>query len=185
MLYFQGFEDAVVITMRVRAAAVRPPCKKVSFVLYFQRPSKKGATNDMGKYTTNSAAGAQTIETLGGDYALKWDDETQMGVRYPFKTKRSKSVRRAFLGLLAEPGAWHDSSEGWQCAEREVRLDSWNRARRMVFARRPAEKMPKRKKNPPQRKFTQLDIPGLCAARIGIAFLASDEVARMCFLHRE
>ena len=26
----------------------------------------------MGKYTTNSAAGAQTIETLGGDYALKW-----------------------------------------------------------------------------------------------------------------
>ena len=34
----------------------------------------------MGKYTTNSAAGAQTIETLGGDYALKWDDETQMGV---------------------------------------------------------------------------------------------------------
>ncbi len=57
------------------------------------------------------------------------------GVRYLFKTKRSKSVRRAFLGLLAEPGAWHDSSEGWQCAEREVRLDSWNRARRMVFAR--------------------------------------------------
>ena len=34
----------------------------------------------MGKYTTNNAAGAQTIETLGGDYALKWDDETQMGV---------------------------------------------------------------------------------------------------------
>ena len=31
----------------------------------------------------------------------------------------------------------------------------------MVFARRPAEKMPKRKKDPPQRKFTQLDIPGL------------------------
>ena len=31
----------------------------------------------------------------------------------------------------------------------------------MVFARRPAEKMPKRKKTPPQRKFTQLDIPGL------------------------
>ena len=34
----------------------------------------------MGKYTTNKSAGAQTIETLGGDYALRWDDETQMGV---------------------------------------------------------------------------------------------------------
>ncbi len=31
----------------------------------------------------------------------------------------------------------------------------------MVFSRRPAEKKPKRKKNTPQRKFTQLDIPGL------------------------
>ncbi len=82
-------------------------------------------------------------------------------VRYLFKTKRSKSVRRVFRELLAEPGAWRDSSEGWQCAEREVRLDSWERARRMVFARRPAEKMPERKKNPPQRKFTQLDIPGI------------------------
>ena len=31
----------------------------------------------------------------------------------------------------------------------------------MVFARRPAEKMPKRKKVPQQRRLTQLDIPGL------------------------
>ena len=82
-------------------------------------------------------------------------------VRYLFKTKRSKAVRRAFRGLLSDAGAWRDSSDGWQCAERDVRLDSWEKARRMVFARRPAEKMPKRKKAPPQRKFTQLDIPGL------------------------
>ena len=51
-----------------------------SFVLYFQRPSKKGATNDMGKHTKNPGAGARKIETLGGDYAPKWDDETQVGV---------------------------------------------------------------------------------------------------------
>ncbi|MBR0506303.1 MAG: transposase [Kiritimatiellae bacterium] len=82
-------------------------------------------------------------------------------VRYLFKTKRSKAVRRAFRGLLSDAGAWRDSSDGWQCAERDVRLGSWEKARRMVFARRPAEKMPKRKKAPPQRKFTQLDIPGL------------------------
>jgi hypothetical protein len=75
-------------------------------------------------------------------------------VRYLFKTKRSKAVRGAFRELLADPVAWRDSSGGWQCAERDVRLDSWEKARRMVFARRPAEKMPKRKKAPPQRKFT-------------------------------
>jgi hypothetical protein len=82
-------------------------------------------------------------------------------VRYLFKTKRSKFVRRAFRELLAKPGVWLASSDGWQCAEREVRLDAWDRARRMVFARRPAEKMPKRKNDPPQRRFTQLKIPGL------------------------
>ena len=82
-------------------------------------------------------------------------------VRYLFKTKRSKVVRGVFRKLLAAPSAWRDSSGGWQCAERDVKLDSWEKARRMVFARRPAEKMPKRKKNPPQRKLTQLDIPGL------------------------
>ena len=82
-------------------------------------------------------------------------------MRYLFKTKRSKAVRSAFCGLLAPLGAWRDSSDGWQCAEQDVRLDSWEKARRMVFARRPAEKMPKRKKSSPQRKFTQLAISGL------------------------
>ena len=59
-------------------------------------------------------------------------------VRYLFKARRTKGVRGEFLSLLAEPGAWRGSSDGWQCAERDVRLDSWARARRMVFARRPA-----------------------------------------------
>ena len=27
---------------------------------------------------------------------------------------------------IAESGAWLASSEGWQCAEREVRLDAWD-----------------------------------------------------------
>ena len=34
----------------------------------------------MKKYSTKQAAGVRTIATLGGDYALKWDDETQMSV---------------------------------------------------------------------------------------------------------
>ena len=252
---------------------------------------KKGRTNDMGKHSTEQAAGAQGIETLGGGYALKWDDETQMGVNAhaallnqfakaggfldrlvetcPMRLTGNNapevrdliatvmvsmvngatrfrhfdrgdtasaelfgvgrfmscdSVRRNFASIpaeeampwvwhenlrllqdvvaedyvldldptvkppcgrqegaepgyspqkpgrpshcyhtlcIAELGAWRGAAGGWQCAERDVRLDSWARARRMVFARRPAEAMPKRRKSPPTRKFTQLSIPGL------------------------
>ena len=73
-------------------------------------------------------------------------DCEEADVRHLFKTKRSKAVRRAFCELLSDAGAWRDSYDGWQCAERDIRLDSWEKARRMVFARRPAEKIPKRKK---------------------------------------
>ena len=41
---------------------------------------KEGRTNDMKEYVTKQAAGAQKTETPGGDYALKRDDGTQMGV---------------------------------------------------------------------------------------------------------
>lgn len=82
-------------------------------------------------------------------------------VRYLFKVRRSKRVRGEFRALLADAGAWRGSSDGWQCAERDVRLDSWERARRVVFARRPAGKAPKRRKPPPRRRFAQPGIPGL------------------------
>ena len=72
--------------------------QKASFVLYFQRPSKKGATNDLGEYSTNQVAGAQTIETLGGDYAIKWDDETQMSV----------NAHAALLSQFAKAGGFFD-----------------------------------------------------------------------------
>ena len=52
----------------------------------------------MGKYTTNNAAGAQTIETLGGDYALKWDDETQLSV----------NAHAALLSQFAKAGGFFD-----------------------------------------------------------------------------
>lgn len=83
------------------------------------------------------------------------------GVRYLFKLKRSKAVRDAFRGLLADPCAWRDAADGWQCAECALRLGSWERARRVVFARRPAEAKPARRKNPPRERVTQLEIPGL------------------------
>ena len=94
-------------------------------------------------------------------------DCEEADVRYLFKAKRSKVVRGVFREMLANPVAWRDSPEGWQCAERYVRLDSWGKERRMVFARRPVENMPGRRKNPPQMRFTQLDIPGLELAEAG------------------
>ena len=52
----------------------------------------------MGKYSTEQAAGAQRIETPGGDYALKWDDETQMGV----------NAHAALLSQFAKAGGFLD-----------------------------------------------------------------------------
>ena len=54
--------------------------------------------NDTGKYSTEQAAGAQRIETPGGDYALKWDDETQMGV----------NAHAALLSQFAKAGGFLD-----------------------------------------------------------------------------
>ena len=52
----------------------------------------------MGKYSTKQAAGAQEIETLGGDYDLKWDDETQMSV----------NAHAALLSQFAKAGVFFD-----------------------------------------------------------------------------
>ncbi len=52
----------------------------------------------MGEYTTKQAAGAQKIETLGGDYALKWDDETQVSV----------NAHAALLSQFAKAGGFFD-----------------------------------------------------------------------------
>ena len=49
----------------------------------FQLPGKKGRTDERHErvcHKTKQAAGAQKTETPGGDYALKRDDGTQMGV---------------------------------------------------------------------------------------------------------
>ena len=52
----------------------------------------------MGKYSKKQAARAQTISTLGGDYALKWDDETQMSV----------NAHAALLSQFAKAGGFFD-----------------------------------------------------------------------------
>ena len=52
----------------------------------------------MGKYSTKQIACGRTISTLGGDYALKWDDETQMSV----------NAHAALLSQFAKAGGFFD-----------------------------------------------------------------------------
>ena len=52
----------------------------------------------MEKYSKKQAACAQTIETLGGDYALKWDDDTQISV----------NAHAALLSQFAKAGGFFD-----------------------------------------------------------------------------
>ena len=52
----------------------------------------------MGKYSTKQPAGGQKIETLGGEYALKCDDETQMSV----------NAHAALLSQFARAGGFFD-----------------------------------------------------------------------------
>ena len=52
----------------------------------------------MEKYSTKRAGCVQKIETLGGDYALKWDDETQMSV----------NAYAALLSQFAKAGGFFD-----------------------------------------------------------------------------
>ena len=67
--------------------------------------------NDTGKYSTEQAAGAQRIETPGGDYALKWDDETQMGV----------NAHAALLSQFAKAGGLLDRLVREEATPREGR----------------------------------------------------------------
>ena len=52
----------------------------------------------MKEYSTKQASGVEKIETLGGDYALKWDDETQMSV----------NAHAALLSQFAKAGGFFD-----------------------------------------------------------------------------
>lgn len=59
---------------------------------------------------------------------------------YLFKLRRTSKVKTHILELERDASAWSDAGEGWQGAERKVRLSGWSKARRCVFLRRPKEK---------------------------------------------
>ena len=69
-LHFQGDNEFATFTKLVKRKVVRA---------ILSATKKKGRTNDMGKYSTKPATGVQKIETLGGEYALKWNVFTRLG----------------------------------------------------------------------------------------------------------
>ena len=81
-------------------------------------------------------------------------------VHYLFKVKRSRLVKNLFQQYLANPSAWVDAGEGWQCVDTQLSLNGWSRQRRVLLMRRPIEQKPRRKKDPPHREF-QAVLPGL------------------------
>ena len=61
------------------------------------------------------------------------------GIPYLFKIKRSRNIQKLFKILSGGKG-WKDCGSGWEALEQRVKLDGWQRRRRVLFIRRPAEK---------------------------------------------
>ena len=61
------------------------------------------------------------------------------GITYLFKIRRSTHVKRLFKSI-ADDIEWQNCGFGWQSREVALRLDGWERSRRVLFIRRPTEK---------------------------------------------
>ena len=79
----------------------------------------------------------------------------------PASSRSSATVRRRTCGTCSRRGGRRGYSASSAPCSRSRGRGSARWRGRTVFARLPAEVMPKRRKRPPQRKFTQLGIPGL------------------------
>ena len=79
---------------------------------------------------------------------------------YLFKLSRTPHVKDLFLQSLSTAGAWRDAGAGWQCSEAAIALGTWSRRRRVLLVRRPVERKPRRRKDPPRREVHEL-LPGL------------------------
>lgn len=73
-----------------------------------------------------------------GNDAIMREAESR-GIRYLFKIRRSRRMQALFK-RLAESRKWSDCGSGWKSHEMELRLDGWERTRRVFFIRRPAER---------------------------------------------
>jgi hypothetical protein len=68
--------------------------------------------------------------------------------RYLFKLRQTINVRKQILDMECDAQIWSDAGDGWQGAERELKLMGWSRSRRCIFLRRPAQRGASRKALP-------------------------------------
>jgi hypothetical protein len=67
---------------------------------------------------------------------------------YLFKLRQTTKVQQQIRELERDGQAWAEAGDGWQGAERDLKLMGWSRDRRCVFLRRPAQKPSARKALP-------------------------------------
>ena len=60
-------------------------------------------------------------------------------MRYLFKLRLTKNIKRYIEGLFAAPQEWSDAGQGWQGREGTIQLMGWSRTRRIVILRRPLQ----------------------------------------------
>ena len=87
--------------------------------------------------------GTAVLALLRGDVGYGNDatmcEAEARGIPYLFKIKRSRNIQKLFRILSGSRG-WKDCGSGWEALEQRVKLDGWQRRRRVLFMRRPAEK---------------------------------------------
>lgn len=67
---------------------------------------------------------------------------------YLFKLRQTIKVKNQILDLECDNQAWGDAGDGWQGAERDLKLMGWTRSRRCIFLRRPVQRGTARKALP-------------------------------------
>jgi hypothetical protein len=64
---------------------------------------------------------------------------------YLFKLRRTTKIKKQIRELECDSQLWSDTGDGWQGTERNLKLSGWSRARRCIFLRRRAQRVPTRK----------------------------------------
>lgn len=73
---------------------------------------------------------------FGGEEILAWHEKEEGRPHYLFKLRMTRNVERAMKAIPLEDWQGEHTEGVLQVAEAEIRLSSWSRARRVVFARR-------------------------------------------------
>ncbi len=71
---------------------------------------------------------------FGNDSTMSGCEER--GVPFLFKLKRTKNIKGLLIKLRNPETEWNDAGDGWSGFEIQIKLDGWNRNRRIIVLRR-------------------------------------------------